>query len=291
MQILCTPKSAIGHGVITFLCCIQFIGYSGCASSLSSSTYDPDQPLGLFVNSDMSSSNLGAIRLPGGESVYVFGEYFPSGLIQEITGAVLQDADGNEATATLENGLVKKAKSFDGSTLDMDYDEVSTRRIKGRADVFFAGLDEADQNQTIEFDIDLQKAAADLADEVRDLLGLNISDSEPPEDPLGKTKAFDSAFELTKSDARAQLILAFAQFHIAAYAALGFMIVEIMSAVVGIMFELVANVVLAATQAVIIAMFTPFILLGEVMRLAVRQPLFVVDINIDLNVSPPKRPR
>ncbi|MBK8268816.1 MAG: hypothetical protein IPK83_11145 [Planctomycetes bacterium] len=284
-------KSAIGHGVITFLCSIQFIGYSGCASSLSTGTYDPDHPLGLFVNSDLSSSNLGAIRLPGGESVYVFGSYFASGLIQEITGAVLQDADGNEATATLENGLVKRATSFDGSTLDMSYDEVSSRRIKGRADVFFAGLDESDQNQTMEFDIDLQKVAADLADEVRDLLGLNISDSEPPEDPLGKTKVFDSALEFEKTEARAQLILAFAQFHIAAYAALGFVIVEIMSAVVGILFELVANVVLAVTQAVIIAMFTPFILLGEVMRLAVRQPLFVVDINIDLNVSPPKRPR
>ncbi|HWL95671.1 MAG TPA: hypothetical protein VNT79_19290 [Phycisphaerae bacterium] len=299
MQIRRLSSSAVGHCVISVLCGVQIIGFTGCSTALPPSDFDPNNPLGLFANSDTSSDTLGAIRLPTGETVFVFGEFFETGLIRDINGAILHDQEGREATATFDNGFVTSAKSFDDSTLNITYDEISTRHIRGRADLSFSALDEADREQSTAFDIDLEQAAADLANDVRDLLGIDISDEAPPEDPFGKAKIAEasmlkilenpSSTPMEKVTARAQLVLVLAEFHVAAFAALGFVLVEIMAKLVGVIFEVMVAVVTVVTQAIVLAMFIPFILLGEVLRAATRQPLFVVDVEVVLDV--PRRPR
>lgn len=287
MKLSRLPYSVFGHFVTALLMGVQMMGLPGCSTALNSGPYDPDNPVGLFANDDTSSDTLGAVRLPTGETVFVFGDYGSNGAIREITGAILRDSSGQEAWAIFDNGLVQSAGSFDGSTVDMTYDEVSTRRIKGRADFSFAGLAEEDREQAATFDIDLEQAADQLADKVRDLLGVDISNSEPPDDPLAKSKQVEEAAGI-KSEVRSQLILLF---HAAAFAALGYVFVEIMAALVSVVFEVMVNVVSALTQAVVVAMFTPFILLGEVMRLSIEQPLYQVDINVDLDLDLPRHPR
>lgn len=296
------PHTTLGYVVTGLLTSIQMIGVVGCSTALNPADFNPANPLGLFVNRGGAGGLLGTIRLPNGRAAFLFGSVFDSGLIREIDGAVLVDENGKEASAVFDNGFIQSAEAFDGSTLSMQYDEISTRRVKGRANLNFAAVPEPDREQSIPFDIDLEQTARDLAAEVRELFGIEISDSEPPEDPLGKSKQLDAEIsaaspsplsasgESAKDLARQQLILIFAQFHAAAFAALGFIMVEILTSIVPILFELTVAVVSAITQAVVIAMFTPFILLGELMRVAVFQPLYVVNIDIDLNLSVPRRP-
>ncbi len=295
------PFTFWGQIVTSVLCSIQILGGVGCNTTFNLDPTDPSNPTGLLINRDRGSNTLGAIRLPSGESVFLFGAYGSSGLIERIDGAVFIDSEGNESSAVFENGLIKSARSSDGSSLDMTYDEVSTRRIKGHVDLVFAALDETDRDQTTEFDIDLERAAAEVAAEMRERLGLDISDAEPPESPDGKRLSADRAVEqvldtrfgdmATKEEMRSQLILVFLQFHAAAFSALGFVIVEILSALVGIIFNVMVAVVVVLTRAIVVAMFLPLILLGEVMRAAVHQPIRPLSFELDIDIEIPRRPR
>ena len=53
------------------------------------------------------------------------------------------------------------------------------------------------------------------------------------------------------------------------------------------MTNVLVGVVAAVTQALVVAMFTPFILMGEVLRVAVLQPVHTVNLEVDLNLNPP----
>lgn len=296
------PFTVWGQLITSVLCSLQILGSAGCSTTFSGTgdPLNPSNPLGLLINRDPGATTLGAIRLPTGESVFVFGQYSRSGLIERIDGAVLVDQDGKESSVLFENSLVKSARTSDGSSLAMQYDEVSTRRIKGRADVVFGALDGANKNQTFEFDIDLERAAAEVAEQLRESLGIEVSDEEPPDSPDDRRIVGDpmSAFTVanpagtpSKEEIRSQLLLVFLQFHAAAFATLGYVLVEIVSALVGIIFEVVASVVVAVTRAVVIAMFTPIILLGEVMRAATRQPIIPVNFDLDIDIEIPGLPR
>src|SRR5690606_37021893 len=129
---------------------------------------------------------------------------------------------------------VSKATSFDGSTLSMTYTEISTSRLRGTVDLFFAELPEPDAHQSIPFDIDLARAAAELAAELQSFLGISISTAEPPANPVGKSRLpdLDKGHKTSNPDAAAQLILAFVGFHQAAFAAMGYIIVEIMGGLI-----------------------------------------------------------
>lgn len=247
---------------------------------------------GVFLNTDTTSDVIGAVRLADGQSVFVFGSFQPDGRVREITGAVLRDDQGQVADVTFENGLLKSAGSFDGSTLNLTYDEVNAQRLKGRADVFFAQVPPADQNQTIDFDVDLQQAAADLAQSVLDLTGLNVSTAEPPEDPLATTRlrsadAGPTAAE--KADQSAQVIV-FAVFQASAFAAIGFALVQVMARLVSAMVNLVVGLVQAVTRNIVLVVLTPFIVMGDVLRVAVVQPIITIDFDLDLNIVIPPRP-
>lgn len=294
MRLSGMPYTIPGQLLTAPLAAAMILGSVGCNGLITSLPPGTSATtFGLFLNTDTSSDIIGAVRLANGQSVFVFGSFQPDGRVKEITGAVLRDDQGQEAEVTFENGLLKSASSFDGSTLNLTYDEVSTQRLKGRADVFLSQVPAPDQNQTINFDVDLQQAAADLAQSVRDLTDLDISTAEPPEDPLAAPKlrqADPNPGSTNKADQSAQVIV-FAVFQASAFAAIGFVMVQVMARLVSVMLNLVVGLVAAITRTVVLAVLTPFIIMGDLLRAAVVQPIITVDFDLDLNVVIPSRPR
>jgi hypothetical protein len=277
---------------MAFACSVLIAGPAGCQTGIfdfGTPVTGGSNPFGLLINNNTASDILGAIRLANGDNVFLFGKFQESGLIERIDGASFRNSAGQVAKVELTNGLVSKATSFDGSTLTMTYDEISTARLRGTVDLFFAALTGDDANQSIPFDIDLAQAAADVATDIQNFLGIDISESEPPANPVGKTRLpdVDKGYKTSNPDAVAQLILAFISFHRAAFGAIGYVIVEIMGGLIGVMTQLLVGVVVAVTQAVVVAMFTPIILMGEILRIAVFEPVFTVDLDVDLNLDPP----
>lgn len=294
MRISRMPYSIPGQLLTAPLAAVMILGSVGCNGLITNLPPGAaGSTFGLFLNTDTSSDVIGTVRLANGQSVFVFGSFEPDGRVREITGAVLRDDQGQEAEVTFENGLLKSAGSFDGSTLNLTYDEVSTQRLKGRADVFLAQVAPPDQNQTIDFDVDLQQAAADLAQSVADLTGLNVSEAEPPEDPLATTKprqADPSPAGANKADQSAQVII-FAIFQASAFAAIGFVMVQVMARLVSVMVNLVVGLVVAITRTIVLAVLTPFIIMGDILRVAIVQPIITIDFDLDLDILIPSRPR
>lgn len=293
MRVSRMPYTIPGQLLTAPMAAVMILGSIGCNGLITnlppgaaSSTF------GLFLNTDTSSDVIGAIKLANGQSVFVFGSFQPDGRVREITGAVLRDDQGREAEVNFVNGLLTSAKSFDGSTLNLTYDEVSAQRLKGRADIFLAQVPAPDQNQTIDFDVDLQQAAADLAQSVRDLTDLNVSEAEPPEDPLATTKPRQADPNLMgndKADQSAQVII-FAVFQASAFAAIGFVMVQVMARLVSVMVNLVVGLVKAITRTVVLVVLTPFILMGDVLRVAIVQPIITIDFDLNLDIVIPPRP-
>ena len=270
---------------------VMIAGSAGCQNGFNLGGFMPftgGNPFGLLINTDTSSDLLGVLRLSSGESVFSYGAFQTNGLIQRVDGFIYRNAVGQESKVELSNGLVSRATSFDGSSIEITYDEVSTARLAGTVRLTFASLDGDDAVQEIPFDVDLQMAATELSNELQNLLGINVATNTPPANPIGKVKLEDTRTKPTaKPDVAAQLILAFVAFHQAAFAALGYVIVEIMAGVVGAVANLLVGVVAAVTQTLVVALFTPFILMGEILRVAVFQPAFTVDLNFDVDVTPP----
>lgn len=293
MRISRMPHTIPGQLLTAPLAAVMILGSVGCNGLIAN--LPPGAAIntfGLFLNTDTSSDVIGALRLANGQSVFVFGSFQPDGRVREITGAVLRDDQGQEAEVTFENGLLKSASSFDGSTLNLTYDEVSIQRLRGRADLFLAQVPAPDQNQTINFDVDVQQAAADLAQSVMDLTGVNVSEAEPPEDPLATPKARQadpSPAGANKADQSAQVII-FAVFQASAFAAIGFVMVQVMARLVSVMVNLVVGLVKAITRTIVLVVLTPFIIMGDVLRVAIVQPIITIDFNLDLNILIPPRP-
>jgi hypothetical protein len=249
------------------------------------SLYSSGNPLGFLINSDTNSNVLGGIRLADGSSVYVFGTFQENGNIEKITGAAVRDTDGNEASIIFEDGRPTKARGFDGSTLEITYDEVGIERLKGHVDLYFAGenVAEEDREQRVEFDVNLQEAAVDLANRVADLLGLEILDEEPPEeDPGGRLRLADNVqMPFGKDVGNSQLILIFAPFYQFAFVTVGFLCIQVMAVMVAVLLE----TVVVMMQAMVIAVFTPFILMCNMMRMAFSLSTVAIDFTLDLGGS------
>lgn len=285
MRLWRMPHTVAGQLLIALLGGVLIVGPSGCANNFS--VGDLASSFGVFLNTDVASGILGAIRLASGESAFVFGSHKADGQIEEITGAVLVDAQDRRADVSFEHGRLKHASSFDGSTLDVTYDEVTSTRLAGRVDLFFAQAPAADQNQSVAFDVDLEQAAAELAATVWNLLTLSISDAEPPDDPLAGKPRLDDA-GLHKDDA-SQVVL-FAAFHVSAFAAIGYAMVQIVTGCVRAVMNLVVGLVSAITKTVVFAVFTPFMVLGDVLRSAVINPIITLNFDLDFNFGVPDAP-
>jgi hypothetical protein len=242
-------------------------------------------PLGLLFNSDTGSDVLGGIRLQDGSAVYVYATRLANGNLEEITGVILRDPDGQEAGIIFQDGRPTRAYSFDGSTLEVLYEEVSTSRLKGRADLYFAEAVEGEQNQTMEFDVDLEEAAAELARRVEELTGLQISNEAPPDSPTQTQRrlAADALPPPVGKDAMNSqfMLLMFAPFYQFAFVTVGFLCIQIMTAMVGVMVSMVAVMM----RAMVVAVLSPFIIMGEMMRGAFAYLPMTIDFTLELQGS------
>lgn len=272
-----TPYTIGGQFVTALTIVALIISPFGC-QTLQLLTGDTDDLFGMLINSDLESNTLGALRLASGETVFLYGSFQEDGNIKEITGITLRDADGQEASLIFEEGRPTAARSFDGSTINITYDEVSSERLTGQLDIFFASTS---QSQSIPFDIDLQAAASQLAQIVADLTGSEISDEEPPAAPSAEKRAGNvSAEDTSKQEQRAQLGLIAAILVQYAFVILGLTIVSIM--VQSMQAAITSLVVTSAivTKTVVVALFSPFILMGEILRLAMTEPVITIDFEI-----------
>lgn len=284
MPALTSPFTIRGQLITALLAGILIIGPAGCNgfSGLGGGTSSTTQ-FGFLMNTDTSSDLLGTLRLDDGNNVFVYGTHDSSGNVADVQAAVLRNAKGEEADVNLDGGLLTKAKGFDGSTLFITYDERSTQHVRGHADIFFAGADTANQNQTLNFDIDLQKLLADLAAQVKTATGIDISTLLPPKEPQ-KSKLPD-ALAQGKGD-NADAIIVFAPFFVYAFATAGYFMVELM----GQMVQLMVQTYVVLAKAVIVAAFAPFILMGEILRGCVGLPVFSTNIAGLGGVIIPRRP-
>jgi hypothetical protein len=237
---------------------------------------DTNNPFGLIINSSASSDVLGGIRLRSGDEVYAYGTRMENGNVEELTAVTLVDADGNEASMEFVLGRPTRAKAFDGSTVKITYDEVSEKRLAGTVELFFASIDET---HSVPFDVDLEAVAAQIRQLADDLADVTIDDLTKPQEPAPRSIIPDGLGD--KSAASSQLIiLIFAPFFQFAYAIAGYTMLIIMTQVMAAVAQALVGVFAAVTQAVIATAFAPFLIMGNILQAAVRQPTVSIDLTI-----------
>jgi hypothetical protein len=291
MRISRLPYTIPGQFITAMLGGTMMLGAAGCNSMQPIANGGATNLLGFLINTNTATSVLGALRTADGNEIFVYGTRTPDGNVADVQAAVLRDAQGQEAAVNLEGGFLSKAKSFDGSTLTITYDERSATRVRGRVDIYFASAAPGSQNQSIPFDIDLQQAISQFAAQFEQLTGISLSNVPPPQKPEGGGRpiAADAVPGPQKADDRAQLILVFTPFFVYAFAAAGYVMVQVVAKYLEVMIDTLVGV----TQAVIIATCAPFILMGDLLREAGNFP--VVGINLWLHlaqagISVPPRP-
>jgi hypothetical protein len=292
MRVSRLPYTVAGQLITALLGGVMAIGSPGCNGftlNVGSGGLVTDS-LGFLLNNDTSSDLLGALRLEDGNSVYVYGTHAPDGNIGDVQAAVLRESNGNESSVNFDGGLVSKAKGADGSTIAVTYDERTTARLRGHMDLVFAGADPGSENQRVDFDIDLTQALADFADQFKQVTGIDISTTPPPPNPGGGRAIVNEYVSPTGKPAdSSQLIFAFAPFFVYGFAGLGYLMVQVMARCI----EVMVQTIVAVSKAVIVAAFSPFIVMGEILRGAVGLPLTTTDLLVQLalaGVLVPPRP-
>ena len=68
------------------------------------------------------------------------------------------------------------------------------------------------------------------------------------------------------------------------------LMVQVMARLVSVMVNLVVGLVQAITRTVVLVVLTPFIIMGDVLRVAIVQPIITIDFDLDLDIIIPPRP-
>lgn len=265
MRLTKLPYTIAGEWIATLTAVALLIAPTGCQLAdiiIGPIPGDTDNPFGLLVNTDTSSNMLGAIRLDDGRTAMLYGTFNEDGTVRTVTGAAFRDENGQTAGITFENSRPKKGVGFDGSTIEFEYDEVTTERLKGRVILTPADTGTA---ETVEFDVDLQAAAEQLAQMAADLAGLDISETEPPDGAAKKIIPSDDK----RGGQEVGFVLGMTMTIV--FIVLGYVMVAVMVQAMQAAIIAAAAASIAVTQAVIVAAFSPFILMGDVMRLSADQ--------------------
>lgn len=232
---------------------------------------------GTIINTDTSKDLVGGVRLKSGQAVYSYGSFLADGSVGEVTSIVFQDTSGGLATLYLESGRPSRLIAPDGTRMQIIYEEVSTQRLAGTISITPAGQSE----QTYAFDVDLQKTAQDIATLVKNELGITITTETPPADSTSKAVAdlgtptpVAPSQKATSAVDRDVLVVVVP----AVLVVTGFTLNLVMSQILSAMLR-VAD---AVAKSFIVAILTPFIFMGNVMRFAIGQPLVEINYTPDL---------
>lgn len=270
MSLMRMPFTIAGEWISGITVVAFFIAGTGCAGvDLPTGSGDGDG-YGLIVNTDTSKDLIGGVRTRTSGSVFAFGRFNPNGSIAEVTSVVFENDAGQKATLYFKFGWPSRAVGFDGSVLTIDYDEVSAQRLSGQATFTPAGA----AAQSWEFDIDLQQTAAQIADLVEDLTGIEITNQNPPNPASSQPADGDKTMVANKGGRSDSSILVI-------------VIVPIVLVLTGFAIHISLGQMLksfvetadAVGEALMIAFLTPFILMGNLMRLALGQPLVTISYN------------
>lgn len=206
---------------------------------------------GFFINEDTSSDLLVAGRNDEGHGFFVYGSRNAQGRIGEIRSIVLRTVSGERSFLTFASGRPTHAEAPDGSYAHVTYTEVSASRLTGTVDIFNAG----DGSVTpFPFVIDLRAAIDDVVAQVRAATGIDVRVVQA----IG-----DNQVETRKSLARS-LVVTIIPLYTAFVIPCAALIYTTTIILGQLLTALVATVVIAI-QNIIIAIFTPFILLAELM--------------------------
>jgi len=253
----------------------------GCQTGqlVSGNAADGDSLFGLLVNTNTDSNVLGGVKLESGESVFVYGRFGDDGSIEEIFGAVFRNAQGQEAVVALDQGRPTLARGFDGSTIEFTYDQVSSERLTGHVDVFFA---DDGSRETIAFDVDLNAAIEELVQTVNDLTGVDLTEWWTDANARTTSSALPAG-EARRALAGVWQALLFG----ATFAFVGYAVLAVMTQVM----EVVMLSVSVVAAAVIASVFLPFVLLGEILRTSGDLPTSFIDFDLlDLPMANPLDP-
>ncbi len=266
------PYSIAGQWVTGTTIVGLLILTSGCPSV---SDITDGSKYGVIVNTNLNKDLIGGVRLPNGQSVYAFGSFNENGEVGEITSAVFEDGNGKKFSLSFESGRPVRAVAPDGSRLEITYREVSETWLRG--DLAFRPA--SGELYTMPFDIDLQKTAAEVASLVEQLTGIQITTDPPP--PSSKDRGAARAASRSQRPSVEIIVVP------VVLAVTGFTI----TTVLGQALEDFARTADAIAEAAILTFLAPFIIMGNVMRLALGQPLVTIDYDRDgaiLNIPRPE---
>ena len=291
MRLFHFPYSIPGQWVTGITILSLVLAPSAC-NSLSPQSLAPGAVipgLGVILNSNPANNVLGGVRTDQGD-VFVYGTLRDDGNIAEIQGIVLRNSKGEEANIKLVLGRPAHAQAFDGSTVDVTYDEVSSERLKGHVDVFLAARND---RQTIPFDLDYRAAASQLADIVKKYLNIDISRDPPPSAPPQNIRVINLDDPLgAKAEARSSFVAAFAALYISAFAFTGFVIVLVMAQIMQFVIDFYVALLTAAVVTSLTLVFGPFIIMGNILRSAFQLPAFQIDLSLEIpGFNVPRQPQ
>ncbi len=268
---------------ISGLMCLSLL--SGTFLSLScgglpiSTSSDPSKYVGLLVNSNIDSNFLGGMRGEDGTSLSLYGRFNDDGSIADLQEIVFQYEDG-VASLQLDSGRPSLATLPDGSTITITYgDQTGDLRLQGTVDVALAS---DGQTYSIPFDVDLQDTLDEVAQRVSDLTnGAIVIDTS-------RGEANVVADETTSRTAKSAQIRQQLGLGVLLFAAIvgvsGMVLVSSMSGMMEAASE--DNQVISGTEASILAVFLPFILMGELCRMAVASFPLTIEVEITPDYLP-----
>lgn len=235
---------------------------------------------GLLINTDINSDLLGGIRLASGESVSLYGRFKPDGNIEELQEVVYSDAEGRTSSLQFVSGRPALAVLHDGSRLEVTYEEVNADRLKGVVDLTAA----TGETYRAPFDVDLKMALSELAGTIEDLTGgaVQIDELTGASDPTARLAL--PLGDAKDDQSRQQLQVGYLLFG-AMIAGAGFLMVCTMAQ----MMEAVVAVIEVSMRPIVIAIFMPLIIMGEICRLAATEPWITIDVEIRPAYLPARR--
>lgn len=221
---------------------------------------------GFFVNNDDASPLLAGARGPSGDAFFVYGTRDSAGGIREIQAIHVRTAAGAESYVLFELGWPVYARGGDGSYVTLAYEQVGSVLS---VDVGVHPVGGAVESYRV--DIDPQRTAAQVADWVEQVTGIDAAAANVPDPSTAKTSGRALGFWAT-----AGLIALFA---IPVALALNTMVV-MMGQVLGTIYQAVN----ATVAAVLLVIFSPLLLLSSIFNGAVIEielvPLWQVFLDV-----------
>lgn len=249
------PHTILGQCTIALAGLALIIAPFGCETLTLLQMFESDGgQFGWFVNQDKTSDTLLGAKVASGASLFAYGTFDEDGNIAEITDVILRDGAGNESFISLDDrGWPLHIEIADGSYAHIDYEIQDETRVKGVLRLYQAG---AAAEETVPFDVQLDKALEALAAELEPLIGQQLDVLPEPEETDGSKTV------------RAERAIVYPVF-LLPFVAMAYMVSYIALAIS----TFVVHVVAYAIQATLLAVLAPVYLLAEITDAALFLPI------------------